>query len=142
MPFIKMWAHVIWATKLRQHYIPSDLKPKLISHIKQNSEEKGIHIDFLNCTHDHIHLLISLGADQSLAKCIMLIKGESSHWINSNHLLNTHFEWQEEYIAVSVSESVVDRVRNYIKNQEEHHRRKSFSEEYQEFIDKYKFLLK
>ena len=142
MPFVKMWTHVIWATKLRQHYIPSELKSKLLSHIKQNAEEKGIHIDFMNCAHDHIHMLISLGADQNIAKCVQLIKGESSHWINSNHLLNTYFEWQEEYIAVSVSESVVDKVRDYIKNQEEHHRTKTFSEEYKEFISKYKFLIK
>jgi REP element-mobilizing transposase RayT len=65
-----------------------------------------------------------------------LIKGESSLWINRNNLLKTKFEWQEEYIALSVSESIVNKVRDYIKNQEEHHRVKTFAEEYEAFLKK------
>ncbi|HEX2963550.1 MAG TPA: IS200/IS605 family transposase, partial [Ignavibacteriales bacterium] len=99
MSFVRIWIHLIWTTKQRQHYIPSDLKPKLLTHIKENAEEKGIHIDFMNCTHDHIHLLLSLEPEQNISKCVMLIKGESAHWINSNHMLNTYFEWQNEYMA-------------------------------------------
>ncbi len=67
----------------------------------------------------------------------MLIKGESSHWINKNNLTKRKFEWQTEYMGVSVSESVVDKVREYIRNQSEHHRIKTFSEEYDEFMKKY-----
>jgi putative transposase len=70
---------------------------------------------------------------------MQLIKGESSNWINKNKLVQGRFEWQDEYIAVSVSESMINKVRDYIKNQEEHHRRKSFAEEYDEFIAKYEF---
>jgi REP element-mobilizing transposase RayT len=68
-----------------------------------------------------------------------LIKGESSFWINKNKLTIEKFEWQDEYFAVSVSESMLDKVRDYIKNQEEHHRKKTFQEEYDEFISKYGF---
>lgn len=67
----------------------------------------------------------------------MLLKGESSHWINQKAMTKTKFEWQEEYIAVSVSESMLDRIRKYIYDQEEHHRKKSFAEEYDEFMKKY-----
>ena len=70
---------------------------------------------------------------------MQLIKGESSFWINKHQLTKQKFEWQDEYFAVSVSESVVDKVRNYIKNQEIHHAKKTFQEEYDEFIDKYGF---
>lgn len=69
----------------------------------------------------------------------MLLKGESSHWINKQNLLKEKFEWQKEYFAVSVSESALNRVRDYIKNQENHHKRKSYNDEYLEFIRKYKF---
>jgi REP element-mobilizing transposase RayT len=68
---------------------------------------------------------------------MQLIKGESSHWVNKNKLLSSAFEWADEYFAVSVSESVVDKVREYVKNQEEHHRKKTFTEEWNEFMKRY-----
>lgn len=70
---------------------------------------------------------------------MQLIKGESSFWINRQGLCKEKFEWQDEYFAVSVSQSMLNRVRNYIKNQEEHHKHKTFKEEYQEFMNKYGF---
>ena len=111
----------------------------MISHIRENANKKGIHLDFINGSDDHLHLLISLKASQSVSKVAHLLKGESSHWVNDNHLVPGEFNWQEEYIAVSVSHSAVNRVREYIKNQEEHHRKKTFMEEYQLFIKKYGF---
>ncbi|MBI5218645.1 MAG: transposase [Bacteroidia bacterium] len=86
-----------------------------------------------------VHCLISLKANQTTDNILMLLKGESSHWINTNKLTNAKFAWQNEYFAVSVSESAVNKVRDYIKNQEEHHRKKSFQEEYDEFMQKYGF---
>ena len=88
---------------------------------------------------DHIHLLISLGREQSISTVVMLIKGESSHWVNKEKLLKCKFEWQDEYIAISVSESLVEKVFDYIKNQDEHHKVKSFEEEYNLFVKKYNF---
>ena len=86
---------------------------------------------------DHIHLLISIGAEQNISKIVMLLKGESSHWVNKNQLIKPKFEWQDEYIALSVGESAVNDLRRYISNQEEHHRIKSFKEEYDEFLKNY-----
>jgi REP element-mobilizing transposase RayT len=80
-----------------------------------------------------------LGIDQTIQKVMQLIKGESSFWINKNELTNEKFEWQDEYFAVSVSESMLDKVREYIKKQEEHHSKKTFQQEYEEFITKYGF---
>lgn len=108
-------------------------------HIFENAKSKGIFVDFVNGHVDHCHCLVSLGVDQSLQKVINLIKGESSYWINKNGLTKRKFEWQDEYFAVSVSESMLDRVRNYIRNQEEHHRKKIFQEEYDEFMRHYNF---
>jgi putative transposase len=88
---------------------------------------------------NHVHCLISLGSGQNIDKILMLLKGESSFWINKAKILRKKFEWQDEYFAVSVSQSAVNNVREYIRNQEEHHRKHSFEKEYNEFIKKYGF---
>jgi REP element-mobilizing transposase RayT len=108
-------------------------------HIKENAVEKGIFIVFVNGYSDHCHCLVSLGSDQTIQKVMQLIKGESSFWINKSNLISEKFEWQDEYFAVSVSESMIDRVRGYIEKQEEHHQKKTFQQEYDELIEKYGF---
>jgi len=97
-------------------------------------QNQKIYIDFINCVDDHVHITVSLRAEQSISKVMQLIKGESSYWVNKNKLIPTKFEWQDEYYAISVSDSVMPVVRDYIKNQEEHHRHKSFEEEYEEMM--------
>lgn len=140
MPFIKIYIHVVFSTKNRIPYFnTSELKIKVWKHIKENAAEKGIFLDMVNGYSDHCHCLISLSSNQNIEKVVQLLKGESSHWINKNQLTQEKFAWQDEYFAVSVSESMVESVRNYIKNQESHHRKKTFMEEYQEFIEKYNF---
>ena len=79
------------------------------------------------------------GIDQTTGKIMQLLKGESSYWINKNTLCKQKFEWQDEYFAVSVFDSMIDKVREYIKNQEDHHTRKTFQQEYDQFIEKYGF---
>ncbi|MBE2228834.1 MAG: IS200/IS605 family transposase [Ignavibacteria bacterium] len=139
MPYTKLWIHMMWSTKNRVNQIDSTLKPELLKHIKENSINKKFHIDFQNCVSDHIHILINHHPDHKLSDVIQLIKGESSYWINKNKIIKSKFEWQDEYIAVSVSESIVNKVRDYIKNQEEHHKKLTFMDEYNEFIRKYGF---
>ena len=141
MPFIKIWIHLVWATKKRALLLTKEMRQQVFKHIKENGVEKGIHVDFVNGHIDHVHCLISLNADQTIAKILQLLKGESSFWINRNNLCKEHFEWQDEYFAVSVSESGVNAVREYIKNQEAHHAKKTFKEEYAEFIKKFGFEL-
>ena len=70
---------------------------------------------------------------------MQLIKGESSFWANNNNLINSKLEWADEYFAVSVSESMLDKVRGYIRNQEEHHKKVTFQNEYENFVRKYMF---
>jgi Transposase and inactivated derivatives len=117
----------------------SDVRGKIFHHVRENAKEKKIHIDCINGIVDHVHLLVSLNADRALSKMVQLIKGEAAHWVNENNLLPFHFEWQEEYFAVSVSESAVEAVRKYIKGQEEHHRKMNSGEEYNIFMRKYEF---
>jgi len=139
MGYVKIWVHLVWTTKRREPLLTREFRRDIFCHIKENAKEKGIYVDFINGYLEHIHCLISLDYGQNIDKILMLLKGESSHWINKNNIFLKRFEWQDEYFAVSVSESAVNRVRDYIKNQEDHHKKKSFNEEYMEFMRKYKF---
>jgi putative transposase len=140
MPYAKVMIHFMWATKNRQRIISKELKPLLLSHIKENSIKKRIFIDCLNCVEDHIHMLVSLGSEQTISNIMqLLLKGESSFWINSQNIIKGKFEWQDEYIALSVSASAVGKVRKYIAGQEEHHTKTTFDQEYQLFLKSHGF---
>ena len=140
MPFVKVYIHFVWSTKNRIQFLNTkELRIKVWNHIRENAKKKDIYVDFVNGYSDHFHCLVSLGVNQSIEKVMQLIKGESSFWINKEGLTKEKFEWQDEYFAVSVSESVIDKVRDYIKNQEEHHSKKTFQQEYDEFISKFGF---
>jgi REP element-mobilizing transposase RayT len=80
-----------------------------------------------------------MSSDQNIATLMNLIKGESSFWANRNLQWSEKFGWQDEYFAVSVSQSHFEVVNRYISNQEEHHTKKTFQEEYDEFMAKYPF---
>ncbi len=141
MPFIKIWIHFVWATKNRYPFLIPHIRQNVFKHIKENGAVKNIHIDFVNGYSEHVHCLVLLTQKQTIAEVVQLIKGESSHWINKQNLTKEKFEWQDEYFAVSISEYDVNRVREYIKNQEEHHSKKTFAQEYSSFIEKYGFRL-
>ena len=144
MSWIRIWVHLVFSTKNREPYLnETELRNKIFRHIKQNAEEKEIWLDNISGHNDHIHCLISLGKEQSISKVVQLIKGESSHWINENKLTKSKLIWQDDYWAVGVSESHLITVRQYIQNQENHHKKVSFNEEIELFMKKYgwKFLL-
>src|SRR5690606_9331202 len=117
------------------------LKFQVFQHIKKNAEEKNIWLDCVNGYDDHAHCLVSLGKDQTISKVAQLIKGESSFWINQNQLTENKFFWQDDYWAVGVSESHLNSVRKYIHSQQEHHKIKTFSDEIDEFMEKYGWKL-
>lgn len=132
MPYIKIWIHAVWTTKNREQYLKKDIRKRVFEHIKSYADDRGIQIDFINGYVDHVHCLISLYADQSIAEIMQLIKGESSYWINKHELTDEKFAWQEEYYAASVSKSHVKRVRDYIRNQEIHHSSQTLDDEIEE----------
>ncbi len=140
MSFVKVYIHFVWSTKNREPFLGTkEMRDKVWFHIKDNAQKKGIFIDFVNGYSQHCHCLVSLGIDQTIQKTIQLIKGESSFWINKEGLTKSKFEWQDEYYAVSVSESMIEKVRNYIKNQEVHHGTNSYDDEIDNLIDKHRF---
>jgi REP element-mobilizing transposase RayT len=135
--YSKIWVHLIWSTHKREKILSKDNREQLSDFLYKYAEEKEIHmkISFVNA--EHVHALIDLPTNLSIEECTKLLKGSSSHFINQNRLVNTKFRWARGYGAFSVSESNVTKVVQYIKKQDEHHRVKSFSEEYELFMKKY-----
>ncbi len=137
MSWVRIWVHLVFSTKNGKPFINQKIRKQVFQHLKENAEKKDIWLDCVNGFSDHVHCLISLNRDHSISKCAHLLKGESSFWINQSKLIETKFEWQDDYWAVGVSESQVKRVREYIFNQEIHHHKITFKEELDEFMKKY-----
>ena len=137
MPYIRVWVHFVWSTKNRIPYLSDPIRPIIFDHIRENAAKKNIFLDEVNGYVDHVHCLVSLKQTQTIAQVAKLLKGESSRWINQNQLCSTRMSWQKEYYAVSVGERGIKRLREYIRNQEAHHRRQSFDREIQELEEKH-----
>lgn len=136
MSYVKIWIHAVWGTKNRKPILVPDTRIHLFRHIKEKADEKGYGLDFINGYVDHAHCLCMLNANMAISTLMQNIKGESSHWANQQRLLKEKLIWADEYYAASVSESQVEKVRDYIRSQEVHHRKKSFEQECDEFIRK------
>jgi putative transposase len=127
----------VWATKDRKPLMNKSAKDASCSHIKEYAKSKNIFVLNVNGWSDHLHCILSLSSDQNVSTVMNLIKGESSYWANRNLTFAEKFGWQDDYFAVSVSQSGLDALNQYINNQEEHHKRKTFQQEYDEFMKKY-----
>jgi len=138
MSYVDFWIHAVWGTKHRQPVLDKHKRRVICNHIIKNAKEKGIYLDTIDGHLDHLHLLGALHVDLSISKQMQLIKGESSHWINQNGIIDS-FNWSDEYCALSVSKDDLDSVRSYIKNQEEHHKKITFTQEYNELMNKLGF---
>jgi putative transposase len=110
---------------------------KASANLMEYSVDKNIYMKINYFNADHTHALIDLPTNLTIEQAVHLLKGSSSHWINQNKLVRGRFAWGRGYGAFSVSSSDVSRVSHYIANQEEHHRRRTFEEEYQLFVGRY-----
>ncbi len=135
----KIWIHAIWSTKERMPLIHHAIEQKVSQFLSDQLRELGCPVRAINGMPDHIHCLFLLSPQKSIADIIKQIKGSSSHYINQDNLIEEKFAWQTGYAAYSVSESVVDKVFRYIQNQKQHHGKKSFQQEYDEFLKLYGF---
>jgi putative transposase len=135
--YTQIHIHFVFAVKFRQAIINKNWKNdlyKYIAGIIQNNNHKLLAI---NGVSDHIHILIGIRPAQSISDLMKIIKQDSSKWINTNKFSKFHFEWQEGYGAFSYSKSQLATVVNYIQNQELHHQKKTFREEYIHFLEKF-----
>ncbi|MBK9103599.1 MAG: IS200/IS605 family transposase [Saprospiraceae bacterium] len=135
--FTQIHIQIVTAVKYREALIHTEWKHRLhqyMTGIIQNHNHKLLSI---NSMPDHIHFLIGFRPHQSLANLIGIVKGESSEWINLNKLTRRSFRWQDGYGAFSYTRSMVNVVANYIENQEQHHKKKTFLDEYQELLHEF-----
>lgn len=140
--YYKIWIHVVWSTKERQPLLHQSFRKELFQHLKEKAKQEEIHLSMVNGIDNHVHALISLNPKFALSNVLNSLKGESSHWINSQNFLQVKFAWQRGYSAFSVSESQVSKVRNYIKSQEEHHHRMSYAEELEILLKKHNIQMR
>ncbi len=136
--YYKIWIHAIWATKERAPLINSRVENTIYKYISDEFRELGCPVRIVNGMPDHIHCLFLLNPKKSVADVIKQIKGGSSHYINQNDIITEKFAWQTGYAAYSVSESVVEKVFVYIKNQKQHHKNQSYEQEHDAFIKLYR----
>jgi putative transposase len=119
--------HCVYSTENRRNLIVAELRPKLWEFKGSITNQKGIHLISAGGTANHAHLLIALPPILTLAKALQTIKAYSSRWMSEH---GVDFKWQEGYGAFSVSPSQTQTVVSYIQNQEKHHAKRSFGEEF------------
>lgn len=134
----KLYVHIVFHTKHNQPLIGPEIEKELyafIGGIIKKNESIPIKI---GGTEDHIHILASMSKNIALAKFVEEIKRNSSRWIKTKDAKFQSFSWQGGYGGFSVSQSVLERVKNYIENQKEHHKKISPQDEYVKFLSEYK----
>jgi putative transposase len=127
----------IMAVKYRQSLIAPEWKDQLQKYMTGIVQNYGHKMLAINNMPDHLHMFFGFRPNQSLSDLMRIVKSESSLWINDKQFTPAVFRWQDGYGAFSYSRSDVKNVINYIGNQEEHHRKKTFLEEYQQFLEKF-----
>ena len=129
--------HLIWSTKHRQPLISEDIRDRLFQYIGGIIRDDGGKLLAAGGMPDHVHLLADIGKQQSVVDAVRDIKANSSGWIHKTFPQYQSFAWQTGYGAFTVSYSSVEAVKNYIANQAEHHRQRTFQEEFVEFLQRH-----
>ena len=138
--YTQIYIQCIAAVKFRQAIIDLSWKERLHKYITGIVQNNGHKMISVNSMPDHLHLFMGLRPDQSISDIMRLVKGESSEWINKQKFTPAAFRWQDGYGAFSYSRSQINAVASYIDNQEEHHRMKTFLEEYQQFLHQFEVV--
>jgi putative transposase len=135
--YVSNFMHCTFSTKGRSPFINSELESRLWPYVGGIAKEHHMKALAIGGIADHLHALLSLPGMMSFSKAVQLIKGGSSKWIHDTFPEQKQFAWQEGYGAFSVSASQVPKTIAYINNQKEHHRKKTFQEEFVELLEKH-----
>ena len=135
--YTQIHIHFVFAVKYRLGLIDKEWKEDLNKYITEITQSNNHKMLAINGMHDHIHILIGMRPTQSISDLMKEVKQSSSIWINQKKLTNIKFEWQEGYGAFSYSKSQIDNVIKYIQNQEEHHKKQTFRDEYLDMLTKF-----
>ena len=134
--FTRLTYHVVFATKHRKRTITEDLQERFYEYIGGTVRAKKSHVIEIGGVADHVHILAGMSPSVALSDVIRDVKASSSKWMREEMHVDL-FEWQKGYGAFSVSDDRVEAIRQYIRNQKEHHRTKTFQEEYIEFLERH-----
>src|ERR1700733_14152487 len=131
---VRNYIHIIFSTKNRTRNLTPEIRKRLWDYIGGILRKIKVETIAVGGHEDHCHILLQIPSTLSLSKVVQLVKGNSSKWLSETFPQLTSFEWQEGYSAFSVSTSLIKKVAEYVDGQEEHHRKKSFQEEYITFL--------
>ena len=126
--------HCVWATSDRQPVLIPEVRQRLWPYLGGIARERGMKALDVGGVADHVHVLVSLPGTLSVSKAVQLLKGNSSKWLHDTFPTLRTFSWQEGYGAFSIGISGVEETLEYIRTQEEHHRKRSFREEVESFL--------
>jgi len=129
--------HIVFSTKNREPVITSPIRTDFYKYIGGIVRGEGGKLLEIGGTPDHVHLVIRLKSAHSVANAVKIIKSKLSKWLNAQPKRPGRFEWQRGYAAFTVSASQLEKVRVYVRNQEQHHRRATFQEEFRALLDKH-----
>jgi putative transposase len=132
--FIKNHQHIVFSTAERRKLIEKALQPKLWAYIAGICRNHGIFVHAIGGIEDHAHMLLELPPVLTVPKAVLTVKSNSSKWVNE---MGKTFAWQKGYAAFSVSASNIHSVVNYINNQEAHHRKISYEDEFVALLKKH-----
>jgi len=133
--YTQIHIHAVFAVQNRLSLIKKDWQDRLYQYIIAIIQNHGHKVLSIGGMPDHIHLLFGFRPTQSLSELMQNIKRNSSEWINKEKLIMGKFSWQEGYGAFSYSKSQISQVAKYIENQDEHHKKKTFVEEYKKILN-------
>ena len=136
--YTQVYIQTVFAVQNRLSLLIKEWSDDLFKYITGIVTNQGHKLIIINGAANHVHMFIGMKPVQSLSDLMQDVKGDSSKWINRNRLVKGKFEWQAGYGAFSYSLSQIDQVCKYIANQEEHHRKKMFAEEYKELLNEFK----
>jgi REP element-mobilizing transposase RayT len=134
----QIYLQTVFAVKYRKAVIDSSWKNKLFAVIGNLINETNCKTIIVNGVEDHVHCFLGLKPVVSVSELMKTVKAKSSKFINDQSLTSGRFEWQEGYGVFSYSQSQVDRVYKYIENQEAHHKKQTFRDEYLDFLKRFK----
>ncbi|MCO6509670.1 MAG: IS200/IS605 family transposase [Aridibacter famidurans] len=133
--YSQIYIHVVFAVKGRRNLVDKSWREELYKYITGTVQDKRNKMISIGGIEDHIHMLIGLNPSQVLSDLVRDVKVSSTLFINKNRFVMRGFQWQEGYGAFTISREDIPAVAHYIENQERHHKRQSFEEEYKDILD-------
>ena len=135
--FSANYYHLVFSTKARAPLITGEIQPRLYEYIGGIIRSEGGHLVKIGGIEDHLHLLVSLGPKHRLSDLIRVVKSKSTRWVKETFPDQNNFAWQEGFGSFTVSQSNLEIVQSYLEKQQEHHRTKTFKDEFRNFLVKH-----